>query len=282
MLTMGDDVTTKTMKLRYPGHCRDCGTQLPAGTTAVYDKAAGTVQCLTCRTGAEPPVAEAPPPVESGTAGASARREFERRAARREANVRAAHPRVGGLLLALFDDPQTTKAWATGARGEEVLGRGLDRLAEAGVRVLHDRRIRGTRANIDHIAAGPSGVHVIDAKRYAGKRPELRVEGGILRPRVEKLIVGTRNCSALVAGVLGQVGKVRVALDNAGLEDVPVHGTLCFMDANWPLFGGSFAIDGVAVLWPKRLAERLLAAGPLDQARIDEADRALAAAFPIA
>ena len=44
-------------------------------------------------------------------------------------------------------------------------------------RVMHDRRIRGTKANIDHIAIGPSGVWVIDAKRYKDKRPELRVAG---------------------------------------------------------------------------------------------------------
>ncbi|WP_249934607.1 nuclease-related domain-containing protein [Microbacterium ulmi] len=31
---------------------------------------------------------------------------------------------------------------------------------------MHDRRIRGTRANIDHIVIGPPGVWVIDAKRW--------------------------------------------------------------------------------------------------------------------
>ncbi|WP_344132744.1 hypothetical protein [Pedococcus bigeumensis] len=30
------------------------------------------------------------------------------------------------------------------------------------------------------------GVHVIDAKKYRG-RPQLKIEGGILRPRVERL-----------------------------------------------------------------------------------------------
>ena len=35
--------------------------------------------------------------------------------------------------------------------------------------MLHDRRIPGTRANIDHIAVASSAVWVIDAKRYNGK-----------------------------------------------------------------------------------------------------------------
>lgn len=33
---------------------------------------------------------------------------------------------------------------------------------------------------------------------------------------------------------------------------------LCFVDASWPLIGGAFTIDGVDVLWPKKLAERLV------------------------
>lgn len=64
---------------------------------------------------------------------------------------------------------------------------------------LHGRRIPGTRANIDHIVVMAAGVFVVDAKRYVDKRPELRVEGGILRPRVERLMVGGRDRTKLVA-----------------------------------------------------------------------------------
>lgn len=35
--------------------------------------------------------------------------------------------------------------------------------------MLHDRRIPGSRANIDQIAVAPTGVWVIDTKRYNGK-----------------------------------------------------------------------------------------------------------------
>lgn len=270
--------TVKVMRLRYPGTCRGCGTTLDAGTTAAYDRAARAVSCLPCRSATPAP---APPEVVSGTPGASARREFERRSTQRENRVRTAHPRLGGLILALSDDPQSTTAWARGARGEELLGTALDQLTARGVRLLHDRRIPRSRANIDHIAVSPGGVHVVDAKRYRG-RPTLRVEGGILRPRVEKLLVGGRNCTHLVAGVLTQVGVVADALDAAGLGDVPVHGVLCFVDADWPLIGGSFVTGGVAVLWPRKLGDRLRAEGPMDQAAVDAAHRVLAAAFPVA
>src|SRR5699024_9308893 len=95
--------------------------------------------------------------------------------------------------------------------------------------VLHDRRIPGSRANIDHIVVTAGGVWVIDAKRYRG-RPALRVEGGLIRPRVEKLMVGRRDCTKLVDGALKQVALVRQAL-----EGVPVTGALCFVEADWPL-----------------------------------------------
>jgi hypothetical protein len=137
---------------------------------------------LESRNGERPAVAQAAeePQIDSGVAGASARREHERRKANREAKIRTAHPRIGGLVLALSDDPQSTTAWAVGARGEELLAKRLDSLADQGVLTLHDRRVPGTQANIDHIVIAPSGVYVIDAKRYKG-RPSLRVEGGLFR-----------------------------------------------------------------------------------------------------
>jgi len=159
--------------------------------------------------------------------------------------------------------------------------RAASTLARNGVRVLHDRWIPRTKANIDHIAVSAAGVFVIDAKRYKG-RPHLRVEGGLFRPRVEKLVVGTRDQTKLVQGVHKQVDLVRAALGGAGLSDLPVRGVLCFVEADWPLFGGSFAIDDVWVLWPKKLAEQLVAAGPLDDAMTERVHRALAAAFPAA
>lgn len=250
-----------------------------AGQLAVYEKSSRAVVCLGCADGAAQataPASEAPQPgPDVGAAGASAKREYERRKAAREQRVREKHPHIGGFLLAISDEPQSTRAWATGARGEELLGSALDSLAAKGVRVMHDRRIPRTGANIDHIAVSPAGVFVVDAKHYQG-RPTLRIEGGFLRPRVEKLMVGSRDQTRLVEGVHKQVDLVRGALDEQGLEAVPVRGVLCFVRADWPLIGGSFTISGVSVLWPRKLGEALVAAGPLDDAAAERAFRALA------
>ena len=116
---------------------------------------------------------------------------------------------------------------------------------------------------------------MIDPKKYTG-RPRLRVEGGLLRPRVEKLIVGTRDCTKLVDGVLRQIDIVRGAIGEA----VPIHGVLCFVESDWPLLGGSFTTGGVEVLWPKKLYPKLKADGPVGIETVSELHRALASALP--
>ncbi|MHC6219813.1 nuclease-related domain-containing protein [Arthrobacter sp. MMS24-S77] len=260
----------KQMRLRYAGECRLCSASLPAGTEAIYESETRTVRCLECIPEAKSPDPEPPgepsSPTESGVAGSSARREYERRKAKDEERLRAKWGRLGGLAVALSDERQSTKAWDQGAIGEERLGARLDSLAADDIAVLHDRRIPGSKANIDHIAITPGGIWVIDAKRYKG-RPELKIEGGILRARVEKLTVGGRDCTNLVDGVLKQVGLVR---DLVG--DVPVTGALCFVEADWPLIGGAFATGGIHVLWPKRLAKVLAeqTAGDVDVAATRE------------
>ena len=294
--------TTKRMKLRYAGVCRICGVEVPAGVAAVYDKLAKNVICMGCivkpvtsgPVNAVDPVMLNPAPVDElevvvGVAGASARREYERRktnddrhVAEWKERVRSKHPVLGGLMLAVADEPTNsgTRAWDLGAHGEEVFATSLDRLADAGLYFLHDRRIPPTRANIDHIVIAPSGVYVIDAKNYTG-RAQLSVTGGIFSPRVEKLKVGRRDCTKLVDGVHKQVDRVSELLARDGIgQDVPVRGMLCFVEGDWPLLGGSFTVGGLEVLWPKRARKIITAPGALSDDRLRVLHRHLAAEFP--
>lgn len=280
-----------------------CAGDISAGVLAVYDRETKSVTCLDCTrasTTASPEIdapiqtersTEAPdaadesvpadPEVFAGVAGASARRENERRKQARETRIRKDHPLVGGLLLALVDDQQSTKAWATGAEGEERLGGRLDKLVGDSIHVLHDRRIPRTKANIDHIVVSPSGVFVIDAKKYRG-RPSLRVQGGLIRTRIETLMVGSRDCTKQVDGVHKQVDLVTAALESAELGHIPVAGMLCFVEADWPLLGGDFTIDGVRVLWPKKAASFIVQSGSVDATSTRLIHRTLAQAFPSA
>lgn len=112
----------KRMKLRYAGVCRVCGTDLAARVEAIYERPTKTVRCLDCSPASGSPATQplveegAPRPsrnqdlIDPGTPGASARREYERRQAKREARIREKHPQLGGLILAVTDEPQSTKA----------------------------------------------------------------------------------------------------------------------------------------------------------------------------
>ncbi len=93
------------------------------------------------------------------------------------------------------------------------------------------------------------------------------MEGGFLRPRVEKLMVGGCDKSKLVDGVLWQVECVRKEV-----PDVSVQGILCFVDSEWPLFASPFRVSGVEVLWPKKLVAWLrdAAIGQVDIAAVTE------------
>ncbi|MDJ0336024.1 nuclease-related domain-containing protein [Salinibacterium sp. G-O1] len=193
---------------------------------------------------------------DGNNAGSSARREYDRRSAKDEARIRAEWGRFGGIAVALTPERPSTRAWATGAVGEERVGARLDTLQSDSVRVLHDRRIPGSKANVDHLVVTSSGIWVIDAKKYKG-RPELRVQGGLIRPRVEKLFVNGREKTKLAEGVQWQIDCVKKALG-----DVPVRGILCFVEADWPLIGGSFVVNGIDVLWPKKLVSHIAAAQP--------------------
>ncbi|XPP26826.1 MAG: nuclease-related domain-containing protein [Leucobacter sp.] len=161
--------------------------------------------------------------------------------------------RVGGIVAALAVDAReqsSTRVWAQGAAGEVAVGRYLDGLVGPDSAVLHDRRIPGSRANIDHLVVTPAGVWVVDTKRYLNKRPERYSEGGLFGfGATVGLKVGGRKRDGLIDGMLRQIEHVRATVGEA----VPVRGVLCFIDADWPLIGGDFSVRGVRVLWPKRL-----------------------------
>ncbi|HMJ76446.1 MAG TPA: nuclease-related domain-containing protein [Iamia sp.] len=265
----------KRMRLRYAGTCAGCAAPLDAGTTAWWDATARQVTCVACQA-AMPAVAmpavdvvpagatRVPPsdPLDRGVAGASARREGERRSARRDERVRTRHPRLGGLMLALSDDPTSTKAWAKGAIGEAKVGAALEAAAHQGIEVLHDRRMPRSRANIDHLVVAPSGIGVVDAKRYQGQL-ERRDVGGWRRTDL-RLYVDGRDQTKLVDGAAKQVAAVEAALARGPWDGVPVHGALCFVDSRVGWFAKPFRIRGVLVSWPRELVAAMVATTALD------------------
>lgn len=282
---------SRSLKLRCADKCVSCGAALAAGTVAYWNAEAKTVTCLTCRgettlvseARAPEDVAVDPREFDRGTAGASARRRYKRLHEQREQVARdRLGKRLGGLYLALSTEPQSTVAWAQGARGERLLGDYLEKLHDdATVIVLHDRRIPGSRANVDHIAVTrDGGVWAIDAKNYTGKVQ--RIDKGGWFSTDERLYVGRRDCSKLVAGMAKQVEAIKRAIGEPEMQefDVTVRAALCFVDAEWSLFAKPFALGGVWIGWAKALGTRLQAEGALAPDHVRLRARRVAKALP--
>jgi hypothetical protein len=208
----------------------------------------------------------------------SAAREAERRRDRREKQIIGAHPRIGRAILALTNEPRSTRSWQDGAIGERALGQMLESLRGTGFGVLHDRRIPGLRANIDHLVIGPAGVFVIDAKRYGGKVE--RRDRGWLLSRDWRLYVDGRDRTKLVEGMQRQVEAVRAGLDSTSAPECRVIPVLCFVDSQWALIARPFAFGDVHVAWPKMLVKLLRTEGPLTHDEILRLERLLVLALP--
>jgi hypothetical protein len=215
-------------------------------------------------------------PIDPGTAGASAQREHDRRAEKREAAVKGRFGnRLGGAILALTDEPQSIRAWAQGARGEKELAEALADVP--GLLVLHDRRVPGTRGNIDHLLIAPAGVFVVDAKRYQGSL-KIRDKGGFFRTD-ERLYVGGRDCSRLADNMGWQVEAVVALLESVDRR-VPVTPVLCFLGVEWPLLFPPKSFRGVRLEGPRSLRKLVTLMRVLDAGEIEDLARLLATAFP--
>ena len=216
-----------------------------------------------------------------GSAGRSGRRKYEQQRAAREAKTRARHPHIGGLLLALQGTPEHERAWASGTAGEEQLAAFLARRCPEAI-VLHDRRMPGSRANIDHIAIASSGIWVIDAKRYKGK---IEVRKPLFRDA--KLVIGGRDKTKLVDGLARQAEAVQSTIDSVA-PGVPVQACFCFVNPEGQSGGTklpllrTLTINGYPLLYPRKLAKRLKQSGELSAEQMRLVAEALARGLPAA
>jgi nuclease-like protein len=211
------------------------------------------------------------PSLHIGTAGASARRKAERLRQERE-QLRSTRSGLARLLACLFPSDtekrlqKEERDYAAGAEGELILARSLARRCPD-VPMLNDRRAPMRQGNIDHIVIAPTGVYVIDCKRYKGKIQVARPLFGRTSLKINR-----RNRTRLLEGLDRHVADVKAAV--AGLaDDVPVHGCLCFVapagllsDIGLPILR-TLMIDGYALYYPRRLATRLNRRGALTAER---------------
>ena len=139
----------------------------------------------------------------------------------------------------------------------------LDGLAAFGVVSFHDRRVKRTLLIVDHVVVAPSGIYVVDVRRWSG-RIELRERGNVLR-RSERLAVAGHDRTRIVDGVVKKASILRRSL---GGFQIPVHAVLCFVDGDWPLWARPIDIRGATVMWPKELERRAKQLGRVNVHRV--------------
>ena len=128
----------------------------------------------------------------------------------------------------------------------------IESLEADGFRILHDRKIPGSRANIDHIVIGPPGIFVVETKSYKGS---LQIRGN------EVFVAGRRK-----NGWIDEVNREAAAVQTALAEEVAAHGwtvtpIICVHRADLPWFRSE--VKGVRIVSGKDLVKRLRKADPL-------------------
>lgn len=180
------------------------------------------------------------------------------------------------MIRALWGRRQTTESWGIGARGERAVAARLDALQSRGISILHDRRIPGSRANIDHVVVAPSGIFVIDDKKTKG-RVSARAVGPIWNRGPVKLFYGGRERSSDIDGMGRQVDAVIKSLVHEPLaRGVTIKPMLVLVGAEWGWFARPMLIRGVWIGWPKEMARVIARPGPLEPSTVQRLARELA------
>ena len=266
-------------RVKRDGTCSRCGTLLRTGEVAVWERRTRSIRCVECPTTPRPEADPVQPLIEPGVAGGSARREFARREAKRDAAIteRWGSGVVSRVVRTMSTTPTTTRAWARGAAGEEQLAAVLSEVP--GIRVLNDRRVPGSPANIDHLVVAPAGVFVVDAKNLTGLLA-IRDRGSFFRTDL-RLTIGGRDQSRLADAMTWQVEAVRDALARSGVSPMPpITPVLCFLAVEWPILRRPNSFGGVRLESPGSLKRLVTAEVILSDDSIEAIARRLSAALP--
>ncbi|MFZ4434370.1 MAG: nuclease-related domain-containing protein [Microthrixaceae bacterium] len=145
------------------------------------------------------------------------RRARERPGTELERAGRSADAEAQRLCAEGTEGQSEAQQWRKGAAGERRTAERLATLPPDYV-VFHDLRVPGSRANIDHLVIGPTGVFVVDSKAYSGTFTD--GSGTLWR--------GRNPINREVDTVQFIASRVSEHLD------VPVRTVLCFTEANLP------------------------------------------------
>lgn len=169
-----DDTSDRRMLLRYTGRCRLCGTTLPAGTDAIYERGRRTVRCAECAPATKSPPAgvhpvDKPKPPQLEDADLLRLRAPASSVIAELLRVQATAPVRTGSQRFFGHSPLSVESrpWYLGALGELEVGRLLDLLGP-GWFTIHAVPVGTAGSDVDHIVIGPGGVFTINSKFHEG------------------------------------------------------------------------------------------------------------------
>ncbi|MEX2290273.1 MAG: nuclease-related domain-containing protein [Mycobacteriales bacterium] len=166
---------------------------------------------------------------------------------------------VRTLLARVLGVHTDERAWRVGAKGEETVGRELERLGEAWT-VVHDVPVGERGANIDHVVVGPAGVFTVNSKWHAGKGiwvgGDVVMVDGHRQPYVRNARHEARRASRLLSAAYG--------------APVPVLGIVAILAQGWTV--REQPRDGEVLVTTPRTARKHLQKLPARYA-VHEVDR---------
>ena len=205
----------------------------------------------------------------------SAGREYRRRMERREARIRAVHPKLAPLLLALSSVPERESAFERGARGERTVAAGLQAACRGGLGEAAARSADAARAGQHRPSRGRADRRVRD--RREAHKGKVRIARPVFGPA--KLLINGRDRTKLLDGLDRQVEAVRQVLSGIDCTAISIHGVLCFTNADLSWLRTA-RVRGHLLTYGRALAGELVADGPLTASTVGSLAGALGAALP--
>jgi Nuclease-related domain len=176
---------------------------------------------------------------------------MEKRSANRNREERRVATKAGGSALdeATLKRRQAAKLldaadkYERGAEGEQITATFMETLGP-NYTAIHDLGIPGSRANVDHVVVGPTGIFVVDSKNHSGR---ISYNKGTLwsgtNPQSRQL-EALRFESEYVATLLGR----------------PVVTIMCFVKGK--LAKDPMLVDGIQIVSLKSLREAIRSGPP--------------------
>jgi hypothetical protein len=245
-------------KLPYGGTCQECEVEIVKWESGWHNPDIQKVRCILC---GEPVESEEPLATES------------------ELDLKISDP-VGGSSSLREARIRNDSTWLKGATGEYLMGVSLEHRLNKSAKVLTDRRLPGTDANIDHIVIASSGVWIIDSKKWKGK---IEYKANSMMSINNRLYVDGEDRTSKVESIYGSVIPVAQLI---GDRSIPIHPALVFIEADWStaslprcIAGRPYVHDDVYIAPPKLLIKLINRTGPLNAESISRIAAKLDAAL---